>query len=198
MFHAIPAQMLERMRFLEQTDVVDRRDGTPKIRRFRQITPDTGRFLALMAANAPEGMMVEVGTSAGYSTLWLTLAARARGYPIHTFENDPHKAQLAKETFSAAGVEQFVELHVEDARLGLHNIGPIGFCFMDLDKEFYFDCYTLILPRLVQGGWLIVDNATSHKTELAPFLQNALNDPRVDALIVPIGKGQLVCRRVLA
>ena len=67
---------------------------------------------------------------------------------------------------------------------------------LDAEKEVYSDCYELIVPRLVKGGLLVADNATSHGEALAPMLQHALNDERVDALIVPIGKGELVCRKV--
>ena len=51
------------------------------------------------------------------------------------------------------------------------------------------------MPRLVQGGLLVADNAINHREALAEMLKEALSDSRVDALIVPIGKGELICRR---
>jgi len=74
MFHSIRKPMLERMQFLEKLDQHDRADGTPRRSRLRQIPPETGQFLALMLAEAPAGEVIEIGTSAGYSTLWLALA----------------------------------------------------------------------------------------------------------------------------
>ena len=62
MFHAIRPSVLERMRLLEQIDARDREDGTPRAQRLRQIPPDTVKFLALLAANAPEGVFLEIGT----------------------------------------------------------------------------------------------------------------------------------------
>ena len=56
-------------------DAADRSDGTPHAKRLRQIPPETGRFLAILAASAPAGNLVEVGTSAGYSALWLSPCA---------------------------------------------------------------------------------------------------------------------------
>ena len=50
MFHPIPKPMLDRMAYLEAVDARDREDGTPKAQRLRQIPPETGRFLALLAA----------------------------------------------------------------------------------------------------------------------------------------------------
>ncbi len=54
----------------------------------------------------------------------------------------------------------------------------------------------LIVPRLVRGGLLVADNALSHQEELKSVLDRALADERVDALVVPIGKGLLVCRKL--
>jgi caffeoyl-CoA O-methyltransferase len=182
------------MAVLEERDATDRADGTPHLRRLRQIPPETGRFLALLAASAPEGRVVEIGTSAGYSTLWLALAGRVTGRRVTTFEVLPEKAALARETFAVAGVGDLVELVEGDARQALPN--EIGFCFLDAEKEIYAECYQALVPRLVAGGLLLADNAISHRGVLQPFLDQALADPRVDALIVPIGTGELVCRKL--
>lgn len=196
MFQTIPASVQARMHYLEEIDARDRQDGTPRSQRLRQITPETGRLLALLAASAPEGELVEIGTSAGYSTLWLTLAARIRGQTICTFELDPEKARIARETFTLAEVESQVELRVEDAHVGLKTLDQIGFCFMDLDKEYYQACYDIVVPRLVRGGFLLADNAISHANELDSFLENVSGDTRVDSIVIPIGKGGLFCRRI--
>src|SRR6187549_1640809 len=110
MFADIPVAMLERMRELEAIDSRDRQDGTPRLERLRQVPPETGRFLALSAAAAPPGRWVEIGTSAGYSAMWIALAARERGARLVTFEVLAEKARLARETFARAGVSDVVEL----------------------------------------------------------------------------------------
>lgn len=196
MFHPIPNPILARMRELEKIDGRDRADGTPHLARLRQIPPDTGRFLALLAATAPRGQVVEIGTSAGYSTLWLALACRATGRSLTTFEVLPEKIALAKETFALAGVDDVVTLVAGDARSHLPAIAGIGFCFLDAEKEVYADCYEAVVPRLVSGGLLVADNAISHHDALRPILDRAQTDPRVDALIVPLGKGELICRKI--
>ena len=195
MFHTIPQTILERMRHLEEIDARDRQDGTSRLQRLRQIPPDTGRFLALLAAGAPPGAWIEIGTSAGYSTLWLALAARAAGQRITTFEVLEEKLALARETFALAGVEDVVELVAGDARQSLPAYAGVSFCFIDADKEIYADCYEAVVPNLVPGGLLVADNAINHRETLQPVLDRALSDHRVDALVVPIGKGELVCRK---
>jgi predicted O-methyltransferase YrrM len=196
MFHDISQAICDRMQFLVERDVKDRAAGLPIEQRLRQITPETGQFLAILLASAPAGRVLEIGASGGYSTLWLSLAGAAAGRRITTFELLPGKQQLARETFRAAGVESLVELAPGDAREHLPQYQDIAFCFLDAEKEVYRDCYEAVVPRMVPGGLLVADNAISHADELAEMLERATSDNRVDALIVPIGRGELVCRKI--
>jgi len=195
MFHTIRKPMLDQMLLLEKKDSQDRIDGTARMQRLRQIPPETGRFLALMLAGVPEGEVIEIGTSAGYSTLWLALACESRMCSLTTFEVLPEKIDLAQQTFYAAQVETTINLVQGDARAYLPKIEQIAFCFLDAEKEVYADCYELVIPKLVKGGLLIADNAINHQASLQPMLDRALADERIDALIIPIGKGELVCRK---
>ena len=195
MFHDIPEPILARMRELETIDNRDREDGTPRLDRLRQIPPQTGRFLALMAASAPSGQLLEIGTSAGYSTMWLALGARETDHSLTTFEVLPKKAALARETFRQTALTDFVTLVVGDARLYLPDLQDVALCFLDAEKEVYSDSYDLVVPNMVRGGLLLADNAINHRETLQPFLDRALADQRVDAMIVPVGKGILLARK---
>ena len=106
------------------------------------------------------------------------------------------KADLARETFKATNLENVIELLESDARDFLPNYQNISFCFLDAEKEVYDECYDLIIPNLVKGGILVADNAIIHYETFKPMIDKALTDERVDALIVPIGKGELVCRKI--
>ena len=138
---------------------------------------------------------MEIGTSAGYSALWLALACRLKGRTLTTFEVLGEKAALAAETFAAAGVRDVVDLVHGDALEHLPSCTSVSFCFLDAEKEVYAACYEAVVPNMVPGGILVADNAINHRDTLGPMLDRALADERVDALIVPIGKGELVCRR---
>ena len=196
MLHPIPPEILERMHHLERMDAQDRQDGTALLGRLRQIPPETGEFLALLAASAPPGTYLEIGTSGGYSTLWLALACRDLGRRLTTFEVLQDKARLARETIRLAGVEDVVELVTGDAREYLRDYVDVSFCFLDAEKDHYLECYEALIPNMVSGGLLVADNAISHRDALKVFLDRALSDERVDALIVPIGKGELVSRKI--
>jgi caffeoyl-CoA O-methyltransferase len=195
MFESISAPMANRMRELEAIDTRDRDDGTPRMKRLRQVPPETGRFIALMAAIAPSGRLLEIGTSAGYSTIWIALACRELGRTVTTFEVLPDKVALARETFRQAGVENVITLVPGDAREHLGAMQDIAFCFLDAEKEVYLECYELLVPRMVRGGLIVADNAIDHAEALASFLERALTDPRVDAMVAPVGKGELLVRK---
>ncbi len=196
MFHNIPQKMSDRMRYLESIDALDRTDGTVHKKRLRQIPEETGRFIALLAACVPQGQHVELGTSAGYSTLWLALACQFLDRSLVTFEVDEYKVTLAKQTFQEAGVEDVVRIIHGDAREYLHQYKDVAFCFLDVEKELYQECYDMVIPNMVSGGLLVADNMLSHFDTLQPMINNALADERVDAIVVPIGQGELVCRKL--
>ena len=195
MFDDIPQCILDRMRELEQIDAQDRSDGTTQLERLRQIPPETGKFIALLAATAPAGRYLEIGTSAGYSTLWLALACRLVGRTITTFEILHEKAKLALQTFEVTGVGDVVAFVHANALDHLADCTGVSFCFLDAAKTIYSECYEAVVPNMVSGGIFVADNAVNHAKTLRPMLDRALSDRRVDALIVPIGKGELVCRK---
>ncbi len=196
MFHEIPEDIKKRMEYLEQKDHRDRIDGTPRLKRLRQIPPETGKFISLLAACSPKGQFIEIGTSAGYSTLWIALSCRLNRNKLITFEILKEKAEIAREKFHVTNLEDEIELIEGDARDYLTNYKNISFCFLDTEKEIYEECYNLVIPNMVKGGILVADNAINHYEALKPMLDNALADERVDALVVPIGKGELVCQKL--
>jgi len=196
MFHNLPDDVTKRMKFLEDIDSRDRSDGTPRLDRLRQIPRETGKFLSILAASVPKGKFIEIGTSAGYSTLWIALACKSLGNKVTTFEILKEKARIAEETFKKTNMEDYIELILGDARDYINNYKNIAFCFLDAEKEVYGECYDLVIPNMVKGGILIADNAINHYETLKPMLDSALADDRVDAIIVPIGKGELLCRKI--
>ena len=195
MFNDLGADVREAMRELEARDERDRDDGTPHLERLRQITPDTGRFIALWAASAPAGAWIEIGTSAGYSALWLAQAARISGRTLTTYEILPEKARLARETFARTQVTDVVHLVEGDFLDHADEVDEVAFCFLDAEKDVYEACYDVLVPKMVPGAILIADNFTSHRDELQSLLERVLVDDRVDAMVATVGKGELVCRR---
>jgi predicted O-methyltransferase YrrM len=196
MFHNIPKPVLDRMKELEEIDTRDRQDGTPHIKRLRQIPPETGKVLAFLAASVPDqGAWLEIGTSAGYSALWLSLAARQKGKTLYTFELLPEKTTLARETFKKAKVEDVIELKNGDARGHISDFAEVAFCFIDSEKEMYTEIFERVLPNVVKDGLIVADNVLSHDEELAKFVQQVEDEQTLDTILLPVGKGLLVSRK---
>ncbi len=193
----VPRTMRPVMDRLQQRDERDRIDGTSQAERLRAITPDVGQLLLTLALAVDARRIVEIGTSGGYSTLWLALAARRTGGRVTTFEIDPAKVALAAATFDEAGVADLVDLRAEDAIQGLAAVvGDADLVFVDAEKQDYETYLELAVRALRPGGLLVADNLTSHAADLAVFRAKALAHPRLAGVVVPIGNGELVAVRL--
>jgi caffeoyl-CoA O-methyltransferase len=188
-FHDLSASMREVMRELEEQNEHDQRA-------VRSVSEDVGRCLALLAISAPQGAFLELGSSVGYSSLWLSLAARARGVTLTTVELDEKKFALARENISRAGVRGSVQAVQGDALDYATRFEEIAFCFSDLQPpEHNAKVYDKVVPRLVSGGLLVIDNVTSPRLQ-TELLNRAEKDPRIDSVLLPFPKGDLICRRI--
>jgi caffeoyl-CoA O-methyltransferase len=188
-FHDISTDMRRVMRELEEQNERDQ----PGV---RSVSEDVGRCLAMLAMSAPEGIFVELGSSCGYSSLWLSLAARARRVRLTTVELDETKAAMARENIYRAGAADSVEAVHGNALDYATRFEKIAFCFSDLQPpELNAKIYEEAVPRLVPGGLLVVDNVTSPRIQ-SELLKRAANDPRVDCVLLPFPKGDLICRRI--
>lgn len=193
MFSNIPEKIKKRMSYLENLDD-EIRSGKRSERGLWQISNDAGKFLSLIASLAPDGVWIEIGTSGGYSGLWISLACGQRGTKLTTFETDAVSYGRARETFQIADVTDFIKPIHGDAKEYIKDIDKIAFCYLDGgDYEMFFD---LVVPKLVKGGILVADNMIIPKGEHVGFVQKALNYPNLDAVVVNIGTGMLLGKRL--
>ena len=182
---------------LEGRDAQERDSGVSRSERLRQVSPEVGRFLHTIVLAARPANILEIGTSGGYSTLWLASAARMTGGSVTTLEIDPVKVELARQSVADAGLGDIVQIVEGDAFAHLRAPrDPVGFCFLDAEKEDYEAFYGLAVPMLSRGGVLVADNVLSHREELESFTARALNDQRMSAVVVPIGRGELLAVRL--
>jgi predicted O-methyltransferase YrrM len=189
MFHDISAPMRQVMRTLEEQTERDQRS-------LRSVDTDVARVLALLALSAPTGAFLELGSSGGYSSLWLSLAARAKGVTLTTVDLDENKVALARTNIAQAGADVTVRVFHGNAFDYAAQSEPLAFCFSDIEPpENNAKIYELIVPRLVPGGWLVVDNVISPRYQ-KQFIERAHSDPRVDCVLLPFPKGDLICRKI--
>ncbi len=188
MFHDITGDMQQVMRALEEQVARDQRS-------LRSVDSDVARVLSLLAISAPPGAFLELGSSGGYSSLWLSLAARTKGVTLTTVDLDEKKVALARENISRAGAAGSVQVFHGDAFDYAARFEEIAFCFSDIEPpENNAKIYEIIVPRLVPGGWIVVDNVSSPRIQ-TELLKRAENDPRVDSVLLPFPKGDLICRK---
>ena len=163
-------------------------------RRMLNITRDTGEFLSVLVRATFARRVLEVGTSNGYSTLWLAEAARAIGGAITTVELSEYKLGLASVNFERSGLAPFITLIQDDAGRLLQRSaqGAFDFIFLDSERPEYPGWWPRIRRVLRPGGMLVVDNAISHAGEMAPFLALVKADSLFATCLVPVGKGEFV------
>lgn len=133
------------------------REGLPAI----QVGPSEGKTLALLLRLASAHKVVEIGTLAGYSGLWIARAIGPEGH-LWTFEADAQHAQVARETFEFAGVADRVSVIEGEALSMLSTVerhGPFDAVFVDADKKSYDRYGEWAAAHLRPGGLLIGDNA---------------------------------------
>ncbi len=131
-------------------------------RRMMNISLEDGRLLRLLTEAAGAKNVVEIGTSNGYSGIWFCLALRSTGGKLITHEIDSGRAELARENFKRAGVEELVTLVEGDAHDEVTKLKePIDVLFLDADKPGYIDYLDKLLPLVRPGGLILAHNMNS-------------------------------------
>jgi predicted O-methyltransferase YrrM len=163
-------------------------------RRMLNITRDTGEFLSVLVQATSARRVLEIGSSNGYSTLWLASAARATGGAVTTVELSDYKVGLARHNFSRSGLASSITLVQDDAGRVLERAVDAAFdlVFLDSERPEYPGWWPHLKRVLRPGGLLVVDNATSHQEQMAPFVALVKADADFTTSLVPIGKGEFL------
>ncbi len=158
-------------------DVLDQMVARDEL--YLAIDADNGRMLRLLAEAAGARNAVEIGTSTGYSGLWICLGLQRTGGRLTTFEIDPGRAEQARKHFEQAGVGGLVEVIVADAHENVKRLkDPIDLVFLDADKEGYASYLQVLLPLVRPGGLITADNVGS-----APdYVKAVTTDPKLDTV----------------
>ena len=170
---------------------------TERARRMLNITPDTGEFLSVLVRFGTARRVLEIGTSNGYSTLWLAEAAAAIDGHVTTLEFAEDKVAMARSTFARSGLAAHITLVHGDAGQWLAEAGEgcIDLLFLDSDRGQYAGWWPQLRRVLRPGGLLVVDNATSHAEEMKPLCLLLDADPDFSTSVVPVGNGELLAVR---
>ena len=167
---------------------------TERLQRYRNIEPESGRFLSLLIRAQQSKRILEIGTSTGYSTLWLAEAARQTQAIITTLEIDAERVAQAEQYANQLDLKDLIDFKVTDALYYLQAEQDVfDFILLDAERDTYVDYWTH-LARLLKpkGGVLLVDNVISHAAEVEEFIQLIQQDSRFIMSTLPIGAGLLM------
>jgi predicted O-methyltransferase YrrM len=159
----------------------------------------TATVLHILAAEAGATRLLEVGSSYGYSTIWLAHAARITGGKLTSLEKQPSKVAYARERLERAGLASYVDFRVGDALESLAALdGPFDFVLLDLWKDLYVPCFDLIYPKLSPGGIIVADNILFPESSrpMAERYQAHVRQQRgLETVLLPIGSGIEITRK---
>jgi predicted O-methyltransferase YrrM len=165
----------------------------------RNLERDTAELLTLVVRILEARTVVEIGTSNGYSTIWLADAVADTGghvVSVDTASTDVARANLALADVAQPGLVARVELHREDGGAYLARLadGSVDLLFLDAERVEYVNWWPHPARVLRIGGVLAIDNVLSHADEVAGFLKLLVDD--FAGTTVPVGKGvRLAWRR---
>jgi predicted O-methyltransferase YrrM len=160
---------------------------------------EVARLMVELAVGLRARTIFELGSSYGYSTLYLADAARRTGGKLVSFEIDAAKQAYAKDHIEQAGLGAHVEWRLGDAVALLeHEKGPVNFVLLDLWKDLYIPCLDRLYPILAPNGLIVADNMLYpefNRPEATAYRAAVRAKAGMQAVLLPIGQGiDLACR----
>ncbi len=172
---------------------------TDRARKMLNLEPATAQLMTILLRSSRASRVLELGTSNGYSTIWLAWAldqTASADAQLVTIERNPAKQVLARENLRRAGLAHRVNLRLGDATAVIRELpGPFDFVFFDADRVNAPEHFRLLLPKLAANALVLHDNALSHPQEIADYLALLESLPEFQHTVVPVGKGLSVAYR---
>ena len=182
------AELLSQM---ERFGVENDQRETDRKRKMLNLEPETAALLHILVRATHRQSILEIGTSNGYSTIWLAHAMRARSNGrLVSIERNPAKLEMARENLQRAGLLNSVTLVEGEASDVVRTIeGPFDCVFFDADRISAPKQLEILMPKLVPDVLLIADNVLSHPEEVADYLSAVSGLADFSSVTVPVGKG---------
>jgi predicted O-methyltransferase YrrM len=157
------------------------------------VGPATGQLLNILAKSIKAKTILELGTSYGYSTVWLAEAARATGGRLITIDKVANKHNYARSMLARADLTKQVDFRLGDALDTIDALkGPFDFVLVDLWKELYVDAFDLFYPKLSPGAIIAADNMilpVNYREDALRYRKHIRSKPKIDSVLIPVGSG---------
>lgn len=188
------AKQLKRLDEIYHQFLAHDAEQSDRIARYRNIEPESAQFLSMLVTIQQSQQLLEIGTSTGYSTLWLADAVKTIKGHLTTLEIDAERSRQAKSNIQAFGFQDQVEFWIGDAQTFLDSATEqYDLILLDAERDAYIE-YWASLKRLLKhpNGVLIVDNVISHAEQVAGFIEIIQQDDHYSSQTLAIGAGLLM------
>jgi predicted O-methyltransferase YrrM len=173
--------------------------GTDRDELLLSVGRDAGMLLYLLASGAQSRRILELGSSYGYSTVWLAAAARATGGKVQSLELRDFKIEHARQALTRAGLSSRVEFHMGDCLETLKTLpGPFDLVLLDVWKDAYIPCFDLVHPKLAPGGVIVADNMLlpeAYRPQAEAYRKRVRAAGDMDSVLLEIGNGIEISRK---
>ncbi len=158
-----------------------------------QVPRTTAEFLRLLVVSTNSKTIFELGTSIGYSGIWLGLGVKETKGHLYTTEIFMPKIELAKKHFKDAGLEKQITILEGDIKDSISKFKKkIDFVFMDARKEDYLNYYNWLFPKLKKGGVIVADNIDDFPHYMKDFLEHIKKDQKIISYHLHLDHGLMI------
>lgn len=174
---------------LRQEDQRQRDAGLGVAERTRNATAPTGLFLYTTARATGARKIFEMGSSTGYSTIFLALAAQENGGQVTGSEVIRERVERANGNLQAADLDDIATVHLTDAAEWAESLAPdsVDLVFIDAEKEDYSRLFLAIVDQVRSGGLILTDNVVSH--DCSAYLEMLAGRSDVISQTLPFERG---------
>jgi predicted O-methyltransferase YrrM len=172
------------------------RNPDERDQRLLAVGPETGQLINILAKSLAAPTILEIGTSYGYSGIWLAEAARATGGHLITLELQDYKSAYARDMAAKAGLADHIDFRIGDAVKLISELGgPVDFVLLDLWKDLYVPCLEAFYPKLAPGAVIVADNMLRPGGEdVARYGRAVRAKPDITSILLPVGSGIEISR----
>ena len=168
--------------------ILKRLEKTAK--QYTNIAPENGQFLSILIRTIQAQNVLEVGTSNGYSTIWLAAALKETGGRLITLEFDQKRAEEAQAHLQEVGLERIVEVRVGNALDEIPKCdATFDLVFLDAEKHEYRRYLELAFPHIRPGGLIVADDTVTMRDEMPDYVEFVFSTPLLHSVDIPLDDG---------
>ena len=162
-------------------------------KQYTNIAPENGQFLSILIHAIQAKNVLEVGTSNGYSTIWIAAALKQTGGKLITLEFDRERAEEAQSHLREGGLDNIVEIRVGNALDEIPKCdATFDLVFLDAEKDEYKRYLELAMPNIRPGGLIVADDTVTMRDEMPDYVEFVFNTPTLHSVDIPLDDGVIL------